>query len=578
MNKNRNKVLRILLIGVVSVIAVRLFWIQIIQHSEWQAKADEQQTLTNTIIAKRGEIYTMNGSEPVPVVMNKTVWSVIVDPMIVDEDEVKKVIDANAADMKIADWEEVFADKSLRYYMVAKDVEREAAEKINEANLNGVWLQQNTKRVYPEGELGSRMLGFVNIEGSGQYGVEGALDKILAGENGLLKTTKDINNVILSIGENNVRLPAKDGDTVVLSIDRNLQYGVEKILTDAVNHTIATNASAIIMNPNNGQILAMANVPNYNPAKYGEVQDAKDFVNYVVDEPYEPASVCKVFAFAAAINEGVMTPETTYVNTGSTVIDEAKIENAYKGQLGTISMQTVLNYSLNTGSIQALRLLSGSETEINESGRQKLYDYYYNHFGLGQYTDVELPESPGYIVGPNDGYAMDLTYANMTFGQGLNLTMIQVASAFSSVINGGKYYTPTMVAGTLKNGVLNKNEEKSAVRDTISEATSTTMREMLYGTRSSRRTNGTDKPGYYVGGKTGTAQVIQDDGSYSDAMGETIASYVGFGGTEGELPAYVIMVKTWAEGQHMEGEKHAMPIFDSLNNYTQDYLKIKPKG
>ena len=133
MNKNRNKVLKILLVGVVGIIAVRLFWIQIIQHGEWQAKADEQQTLTNTIIAKRGEIYMMDGSEPVPVVMNKTVWSVIIDPMIVDEDKVKEVIDTNVADMKIADWSEVCADKSSRYYVVAKDVEREAAEKINEA-------------------------------------------------------------------------------------------------------------------------------------------------------------------------------------------------------------------------------------------------------------------------------------------------------------------------------------------------------------------------------------------------------------------------------------------------------------
>ncbi|MBR2997212.1 penicillin-binding protein 2 [Candidatus Saccharibacteria bacterium] len=576
--KSRNKALKICLAIIVGVIAVRLFFIQIVEHDDWQAKADEQQTSTNTIIAKRGEIYMMDGSEPAPIAMNETVWSVIIDPKIVDEEKVRQVIDENAGEQKIVSWEEAFQNKELRYFVIAKDVKRAAAEKIAEADLNGVILQENTRRVYPEGDLASRLLGFVNMEGSGQYGVEGSLDKLLAGENGLLKTTKDINNVILSIGENNIRMPAKNGETVVLSVDRNLEHGVEKILTNAVNRTAATNASAIVMDPRDGRVLAMANVPNYDPANYADVEDAKSFINYTIEEPYEPASVCKVFTFATAINEGVMTPETTYTNTGSVEIDGEKIENAYKGQLGVINMQTVLNYSLNTGSIQALRLLSGSETEISEAGRQKLYEYYHDRFGLGQYTDIELSESPGYIVEPNDGWAMDLTYANMTFGQGLNLTTVQVASAFSSVINGGKYYTPTIVAGTMKNGEFVKKDAKPAVRETISEETSATMRNMLRGTRASRQANGTDKAGYFVGGKTGTAQVVQEDGTYSDAMGETIASYVGFGGTDGEMPEYVIMVKIWGAGQHMEGEKHAMPIFDELSNYTQNYLKIKPKA
>ena len=346
---------------VVGIIAVRLFFIQIVEHDDWQARADEQQTFTNTIVAKRGEIYMMDGNESTaPIAMNETVWSVIVDPKVVDEEKVKQVVDANASEQKIASWDEVFANKELRYYVVAKDVKRAEAEKIASENINGVVLQENTHRVYPEGELASQLLGFVNIEGSGQYGVEGSLDKLLAGENGLLKTTKDINNVILSIGENNVRLPAKNGETVVLSIDRNLQHGVEKILTNAVGRTTATNASAVIMNPRTGQVLSMANVPNYDPANYAKVEDAKQFINYTLEEPYEPASVCKVFTFATAINEGVMTPETTYTNTGSVEIDGKTIENAYKGQLGTINMQTVLDYSLNTGSKQALSLLSGS--------------------------------------------------------------------------------------------------------------------------------------------------------------------------------------------------------------------------
>jgi cell division protein FtsI/penicillin-binding protein 2 len=224
-----------------------------------------------------------------------------------------------------------------------------------------------------------------------------------------------------------------------------------------------------------------------------------------------------------------------------------------------------------------LKLISGGN--FTQDGRQKLYDYYYNRFGLGEYTGVELYEVPGHVPAPDEyDYTMDYTYANLTFGQGLNVTMVQVAAAVSSIVNGGFYYEPTVLAGKMVNGEFVPAESKNYVRKTVSETTSNTMRAMLYGTRNSRRLYGIDKAGYYVGGKTGTAQVIQKDGKYSDAMGETIASYVGFGGTEGELPEYLIMVKIWGEGKHLEGERDAMPLFDSISNYLQTYLKIKPKG
>ena len=182
--------------------------------------------------------------------------------------------------------------------------------------------------------------------------------------------------------------------------------------------------------------------------------------------------------------------------------------------------------------------MGGSETEITQTAREKLYEYYFNRFGLGHYTGIELYESPGYLVEPNaDIYGLASTYANMTFGQNMQATMVQVAAAISSVVNGGKYYTPTIVAGKMVNGEFIANEEREPVRQTISAQTSASMREMLYNTRKMWRSNGTDPVGYYVGGKTGTAQVIKD-GAYS--MDETQATYVGVGGKEGELPSYVI--------------------------------------
>ncbi len=569
--------MRLGLLAAMGVIVVRLFFIQIVQHDEWVEKAAAQQTLSNVLPAKRGEIYMMDGSEPVAVVMNTTVYTVIVDPMLANDEMAEKELTEILGDKRTAEWSDVFADRTRRYYIVGKNVERKAAEKIAELDMTGVWLQSNTKRVYPEGELAAGVLGFVNADGVGQYGIEGAMNEELSGTDGLMKTVKDINNVALSIGDDNIKIPAQNGENVVLTIDKTLQYNVEKILEKKSGELGFKNMSAVVMDPNTGKVLAMANYPSYDPGNYGNVESAAAYVNHVVEDPFEPASVCKTFTFAAATELGVMTADKTFTNYGEVTIDGWPIRNAEQGAnlLGTQTMQTAFNYSLNTGSTQALRWMGGSETEITDAAREKLYDYYYNHFGLGHYTGIELYESPGYLVEPHaDMYGLASLYANMTFGQNMQATMIQVASAISSVVNGGKYYTPTIVAGKMVNGEFIAEEKREASRQTISEETSAAMRQMLYNTRSMWRINGTDPEGYYVGGKTGTAQVIKN-GAYS--MDETQATYVGVGGTEGELPQYVIMVRVWEEGKLAGGQEHALPVFNELKNYVQNYLRVQPK-
>lgn len=574
---NRNKFLRLALLAAMSVIVVRLFFIQIIQHDEWVEKAVAQQTLRNVLPAKRGEIYMMDGNEPVAVVMNATVYTVIVDPMLANQEKLEAELTPLIKDKQIADWDKVFADRTRRYYIVAKNVERKAAEKIAEADWTGVWLQSDTKRVYPEGALAANLLGFVNADGVGQYGIEGALNEELSGTDGLLKTVKDINNVALSIGDDNYKIAAQDGEDIVLTIDKTLQHNVEKILERKSREIGFQNLSAIVMDPNSGKVLAMANYPGYDPADYGNVAGAAAYINHVVEDPFEPASVCKTFTFATAIELGVMTPDKMFTNYGEITIDGWPIRNAEQGSylLGQQTMQTAFNYSLNTGSTQALRWIGGSETDITAQAREKLYEFYYDRFGLGHYTGIELYEAAGYLVEPHaDMYGLASTYANMTFGQNMQATMIQVAAAISSVVNGGKYYTPTVVAGKMVNGEFVENESQGVVRETLSQETSALMREMLYNTRRAWRNNGTDQAGYYVGGKTGTAQVIKN-GAYS--MTETQATYVGAGGTEGELPSYVIMVRVWEENKLASGQEHALPVFNDLKAYVQDYLRIAPK-
>ena len=579
LSHRRINILKNIVLVALAIILVRLFFIQIIEHNAWVAKADKQHTLLETITAKRGQIYMMDKNEPVAVVLNQTTYQVVIDPAVTDKESVKNVLTTHAKDYITADFDAVYSQEGLRYYVVARNIPRSVAEKIAAEEVPAVWLQKTNQRVYPEGEMASGLLGFVNADGLGQYGVEGSLNHLLSGEDGLLKTTADINKVALSIGNDNVKIPAEDGKDIVLSVDRGLERGVEEIAVNHLENSGATNAAVLIMDPNNGEVLTMANLPNYNPGDYGNVKDASAYSNYVTEIPYEPASICKNFAFSAAINEGVMSPDTTYYNQGYEIVDGWKIENAEKRSSlnGIISMRTALYWSLNSGSIYALKLLGGDSTSINQQGREKLYDYYYNKFRLGQATGIELLEAEGYIPDPNEGWGRDSTYANMTFGQNLSITMLQTATAFSAVVNGGTYHTPSIIKGTMENGELVPQIRTDTIEDKIlSDETSAMMRDMLVNNRSYKVTSGVDRPGYTIGGKSGTAQVIKD-GSYDDTMSELVGSYIGFVGPEGELPKYVIMVKMWGEGQDIDSGE-AMKLFDSLSNYLIDYLKIKPKG
>lgn len=577
--RKRTDLIRVLLALCFILIVARMYDLQIVSHQKYVDLAMSQQTMQNTIFAKRGEIYMMDGDNTTPVVMNEKVYTISVDPFLLrskggqelKEDEVK--IDQLVQGYAVNTWDKVFANEASRYAVIAKNVPYERAKQIKEAKITGVYAQGSTKRVYPEGDLAAQVLGFVNADGKGQYGIEGSLNKELTGVNGILKTVKDVNNIPLTIGKNNVRVPAQDGKNVVLSIDRNIQKKTEDAIKATIEKFHVTNASAVVMNPRNGQILAMAGTPTYNPAEYAKVTDARAFQTDVTMSAFNPASVCKTFALAAAVDSGVMTPETTYNNTDLVTIDGWPIQNAIKGHTGNISMQEVLTYSLNTGSIQALRLLGGSETEITYQGKEKLYDYYYNRFGLGKYTGIELAESKGTVIPPTDIDGTNARYANMTFGQSLDLTMIQVATAFSAVVNGGDYYTPTLVAGEIKNGEFVRDTLKERDHQAIESSTSETMRKMLHTARLVFPNVKYYDEGVYVGGKTGTAQVVKN-GKYT--FDETIATYIGYGArSETDYPEYVIMTKVWEDNRRLDGGMNAKPIFDEISQFMVNYLKMR---
>lgn len=571
---SRSHILLWVLLAIILVFIGRLFYLQVIRHDHYVTLASNEQLKSLTIPAKRGMIYAMDGDSPVPMVMNRAVYTVFADPQIVtDEAEVIEAVQEIAGGNVRPGLSEMLADKDSRYKIIATKLTWTQADKLKAKRLAGIGFQEESQRDYPEGGLAGQILGFVNSEGVGSYGVESALNERLKGEAGRLQTVTDVRDVPLTIGDKNINIPAKDGDDIVLSIDRNIQSHTEEALKKGLEKAGATNGSVIVMDPSNGRVMAMANYPSYKPAEYGKVTDAAWFNNAVISSPYEPASVIKTFTLAVGIDKGVITPSSTYYNTDSIRVEDVTIRNAFQGLTGKLTMQDVLNNSLNTGTVTVAQRL-GDGSHITRKARDIMYDYFYNRFGLGQSTGIELAnESAGMVISPKELEGNAVRYSNMTFGQGLNVTMVQVTAAFSSVINGGEYYQPSIIAGQIIDGSL-EPEDSTALRQTISSSTSSQMRKMLKEARGSvSYMRDADKKGYTIGGKTGTAETLRN-GRYIKS--ETVGTYLGYGGAD--TPEYVIMVQVSAPNRNLEGGIHASPIFTDISNWLIDYLRIPPKG
>lgn len=569
--------LAIVLLLAMAAFVLRLFYLQILQHSMYTELARASQQRQFVIPAERGKIYMMDGRALAPVVLNRMIYTVIADPQAVEDNERSKIITSLkeiAGGEMVHHAEAKLNNKKSRYEVLARNISRTQAEKLRNKNFAGMLYQQGSIRDYPENGLGAHVLGFVNAAGDGQYGVEGALEKRLKGQNGLLQAVTDVRNVPLTVGKDNIRIEAKAGESIALTVDRNIQSYTESALKNGVEAAHATEGSVIVMNPNNGRVLAMANYPSYNPAEYAKQTNAAVFMNNVTMTPFEPGSIIKSFSFAAAIDKGAVTPSTVYNNTDCIKVADRTMCNALRGLNGPISIQGAFNNSLNVGTITAVRRL-GNGSQINLPARQTLYDYYHDRFGFGQATGIELNEAAGYVYPPDSAEGNEVRYSAMTYGQSMNLTMVQVAAGFSSIVNGGQYYRPVIVGGSVdKNGKIHPSENK-ALRQTVSAGTSSQMRGMLATARGSSFLSKNDKPGYEIGGKTGTSEAVVG-GHYSQS--ETIATYIGYGGAN--RAEYVIMVRVAAPGRgiNLQGNYHAGPIFTDISNWMIDYMKLAPKG
>lgn len=571
---SRSRILAAAIFFIVAIFIVRLFYLQIIQHEHYVALANNEQVKRLEIPASRGLIYAKNGDEVVQLVMNEKVYTVFADPATVkDKDEVVKVMREIAGGNVRTNFQDLLDVPNSRYQILATQISRAQADKIKEAGLSGIGFQEESRRVYPEGQLAGQVLGFVNREGVGNYGVEAYLDKELQGVDGRLESVTDVSDVPLTIGDRNINIPAQNGKNVVLTIDRNVQSHVEQALADGLERSGATHASAIVMDPRNGKVLAMANLPTYNPGEYSKVTDAAVFNNGVISAPYEPGSDIKTYTMAAAIDQNVARATNTYNNRDTITVNDATIGNATRGRTGIISFQDALNLSLNTGFVTLAQRLGDGEN-ITLKARQTIYNYFHDRLRLGQLTGVELAgESAGTIFSPEEVQGNAVRYATMSFGQGLDATLMQVTAGFAPLVNGGNYFKPTVIDGYVdETGTFKQNADAQPLQaGVLKESTSDEMKQMIRTVRTSA--GGQDKEGYFVGGKTGTSQV-SENGRYSDT--ETIGTYLGFGGSNASDIQYVIMVSISGENRILRGAQDAGPIFTDISNWMIDYLRLPP--
>lgn len=572
----RSRVLAIILVLIMAVFVIRLFQLQILQHEHYKSIARSEQTKQWVLPAQRGEIYAMDNGAPRKIVLNQAVYKMWADPSVIeDPNDIYVTLQEYAGGNLVDNAKALMSKKESRYQVIARDLTYKQATSIKSKKLYGIGFERSDKRVYPDGKLASQVIGFVNDDGDGQYGVEGYLNQELKGQDGLLKTITDVRDVPLTIGDENISQPAKHGKNIALSIDENVQAAAERILPEQMKKIGATKGSLLVMNPNNGQVLAMANTPTYDLSRRSDVNDISLFNNPIISEPYEPASVIKTLTMSAGVDQGVMSPESTFINTGSTRVQDRTINNASKNAVisGKVTMQTALNWSLNTGTVEMARWLGGGS--VNRKARDILYNYYHDKFRLGLPTNIQLQgESSGIVVPPTDPQGNEVRYATMTFGQGLNVTTLQVASAFCAVVNGGIYYTPTVVAGTVNDAGVFESRTEQNPEQVIKQSTSDTMREMIHVARQQFGYNSSDPKGFYIGGKTGTAQTVAN-GEYT--FDQQTGTYVGFGGTPGEKPAYVVMAYVAKPNVVLSGQE-AMIVFNEMSNWMINYLKLEPKG
>ena len=510
----RIKIVLLIVLFIFAIIIAKVFYIEVIDYKKLNSLASGLWSRNLPIEADRGNIYTVDGEA---IAGNLTTTSLVFIPnQIKNKDLVAEKI-SEILDVPKSKIEEHLYKKSMmeRVHPEGRRLSYEIADKIENLHFDGVYLLKESKRYYPHNEMLSHVLGYVGIDNQGLSGLELEYDGILTGEYGSIQYFSDAKGNNLE--RNSVYVEPEDGLDIYLTVDYGIQSSIERELDNVVLRYNPDGAWAIAMDPNTGEILGMSSRPNFNPNSYKDYDTETINRNMAIWASYEPGSTFKILTLSAAVNEGkVDLLKDTFYDGGSVNVDGARIKCWKHGGHGSQTFLEVVQNSCNPGFVEL----------GNRLGKETLFDYI-NKFGYGKKTGIDLNgEATGILFSLDKVGPVEL--ATTAFGQGVSVTALQQVVAVSAAINGGTLYKPYIVKRVAyhDNGQIIKEVKPTIVRDNIvTKDTSEKVRMTLESVVSLGTGRNAYIDGYRVGGKTGTAQKV-NNGIYM--QGNYIVSFIGF--------------------------------------------------
>lgn len=542
------------------VIVARLVQIQVLEHDIHAEQARAEQSAVDVLYGRRGAILDRNGN-----VLAATVdtWDIYVSARAWKDPEAAfraSTILATTLKLDAEILRARVAEKGTGDLLIARDVPYDVGNQLLAQRLPGVNALENIARINPDGDVGASLLGFIGADNTGLAGVEASLNDILQGKPGRAIYERDTEGDPIPFGRYIAEAPVP-GKDVILTIDRYLQRLAETELDRAIREHRAKGGTIIIMDPHTGEVLALASAPGlkYSTLDYAN-PDLSLLKNRAVTDLYEPGSIMKVVTAAAAVDAGVVTPDTWYVDTGQVEIGDAVIRNWEGRSYGSQSMTGVLTHSINTGSIFMASKL----------GAERFHDYL-TRFGFGRPTGIELNgEAGGIYRRPGDDGWTVVDLATQSFGQAITATPIQMISAIAAVINGGQLIRPHLVKATVDADGRRVETPITVTGRAISEQTSAQLRKMLEAVVNPGFPHNGKPKQYTAGGKSATANVPVTNG-YDDTQ---IAAFTGF--APADNPRLVVLVKIDENADLMTGTDAAGPVVARILDTALNYLNVAP--
>ena len=560
-NKRIEYTVRVLLCIAV-VLMGRLFFLQIIDKSDLQAKNLSQVQVDRKLQSPRGTIYDRNGR---PLAMSVVTKSLYADPKMIKQspNEIAELIAPYVTMSKDNIVKSLQEDTAFVWLdrMMEPEKSKAVAQLIKDKNLEGLNFVEESKRYYPNGNLAAQVLGFVGTDDKGLDGLEMVLDDELKGgiQKELVATDRKGNAIFGSVLSK--YLPDK-GKSVTLTIDASIQFIAERALDKAMEDTGAKHASVIVMDPKTGEILAMANRPTYDPNHYSQGSE-EDFKNIAVTNLYEPGSTFKPIIASAALAAGKWKLDTVYNDKGAFAANGHIIRNWDGEGYGPVRLLDILKYSLNTGMAE-IGTLTGAD----------ILSKYIRDYGFGSETGIELPgEGAGILYNPEDMSKLDV--ATMSIGQGIAVTPLQMVRAFGALSNGGAMMKPHIIKSySNSQGDVTSTTETSVVGQPVPAETAKTIVDILEKEVSEGGGTKAMVEGYHFGGKTGTAQKLDTKhGGYLD--GQYIASFIGFGPVEDPKFVVLVVIDDPQKGSYY-GSQIVAPVFKDIVSQLVRYYQMSP--